>query len=56
MMLRYALQTVRDRKAGFLGTFLALLCAEREALVRARLELGRAHPLYARRGTRTPRR
>lgn len=27
MMLRYALQTVRDRKAGFLGAFLALLCA-----------------------------
>ncbi|UQX03305.1 ABC transporter permease [Streptomyces sp. RerS4] len=27
MMLRYALQTVRDRKAGFLGAFVALLCA-----------------------------
>ncbi|MEV0413603.1 FtsX-like permease family protein [Streptomyces sp. NPDC050448] len=27
MMLRYALQTVRDRKAGFLGSFVALLCA-----------------------------
>lgn len=27
MMLRYALQTVRDRKAGFLGAFLALWCA-----------------------------
>ncbi|MFF3215069.1 FtsX-like permease family protein [Streptomyces sp. NPDC002886] len=27
MMLRYALQTVRHRKAGFLGAFLALLCA-----------------------------
>ncbi|MBM7170766.1 ABC transporter permease [Streptomyces sp. G44] len=27
MMLRYALQTVRDRKGGFLGAFLALLCA-----------------------------
>ncbi|MEU2392571.1 ABC transporter permease [Streptomyces sp. NPDC007369] len=27
MMLRYALQTVRDRKAGFLGAFTALLCA-----------------------------
>ncbi len=27
MMLRYALQTIRDRKAGFLGAFTALLCA-----------------------------
>ncbi|MGW6707343.1 FtsX-like permease family protein [Streptomyces sp. NPDC054956] len=27
MMLRYALQTARDRKAGFLGAFVALLCA-----------------------------
>ncbi|MET9854136.1 ABC transporter permease [Streptomyces sp. NPDC006450] len=27
MKLRYALQTVRDRKAGFLGGFLALWCA-----------------------------
>lgn len=27
MMLRHALQTVRDRKAGFLGAFVALLCA-----------------------------
>ncbi|MFG2297998.1 FtsX-like permease family protein [Streptomyces sp. NPDC048603] len=27
MMLRYALQTVRDRKAGFLGAFVALMCA-----------------------------
>lgn len=27
MMLRYALQTVRDRKTGFLGAFVALLCA-----------------------------
>ncbi|WP_412076558.1 FtsX-like permease family protein [Streptomyces xanthophaeus] len=27
MMLRYALQTLRDRKAGFLGAFMALLCA-----------------------------
>ncbi|QEV20636.1 FtsX-like permease family protein [Streptomyces alboniger] len=27
MMLRYALQTVRDRKGGFLGAFLALMCA-----------------------------
>lgn len=27
MMLRYALQTIRDRKGGFLGAFLALLCA-----------------------------
>ncbi|MER5199085.1 FtsX-like permease family protein [Streptomyces sp. NPDC002755] len=27
MMLRYALKTVRARKAGFLGAFLALLCA-----------------------------
>ncbi|MFF5703866.1 FtsX-like permease family protein [Streptomyces sp. NPDC012794] len=27
MMLRYALQTLRDRKAGFLGAFVALLCA-----------------------------
>ncbi|RKT07287.1 putative ABC transport system permease protein [Streptomyces sp. 3211.6] len=27
MMLRYALRTVRDRKAGFLGAFVALLCA-----------------------------
>ncbi|MFD6114309.1 FtsX-like permease family protein [Streptomyces yangpuensis] len=27
MMLRYALQTVRHRKAGFLGAFVALLCA-----------------------------
>ncbi|MFJ7207970.1 FtsX-like permease family protein [Streptomyces sp. NPDC098789] len=27
MMLRYALQSVRDRKAGFLGAFVALLCA-----------------------------
>ncbi|MEU1188617.1 ABC transporter permease [Streptomyces sp. NPDC005859] len=27
MMLRYALRTVRARKAGFLGAFLALLCA-----------------------------
>ncbi|MGW2030186.1 ABC transporter permease [Streptomyces sp. NPDC001811] len=27
MMLRYALQSVRARKAGFLGAFLALLCA-----------------------------
>ncbi|MBT2457080.1 FtsX-like permease family protein [Streptomyces sp. ISL-86] len=27
MMLRYALQTVRHRKAGFLGAFIALLCA-----------------------------
>ncbi|MGW6691483.1 FtsX-like permease family protein [Streptomyces sp. NPDC054961] len=27
MMLRYALQTVRDRKAGFLGAFVALWCA-----------------------------
>jgi len=26
-MLRYALQTVRDRKAGFFGAFVALLCA-----------------------------
>ncbi|MET9568196.1 hypothetical protein ABZY34_03460 [Streptomyces virginiae] len=34
MMLRYALQTVRDRKAGFLGAFVALLWAT--ALVTAR--------------------
>ncbi|MFJ3837600.1 FtsX-like permease family protein [Streptomyces sp. NPDC090054] len=27
MMLRYALQTVRDRTAGFLGAFVALVCA-----------------------------
>ncbi|MEV0255536.1 FtsX-like permease family protein [Streptomyces sp. NPDC050732] len=27
MMLHYALQTVRDRKGGFLGAFLALMCA-----------------------------
>ncbi|MEV0323155.1 FtsX-like permease family protein [Streptomyces sp. NPDC050658] len=27
MMLRYALRTVRDRKGGFLGAFLALMCA-----------------------------
>ncbi|MFD7032251.1 FtsX-like permease family protein [Streptomyces sp. NPDC059917] len=27
MMLRYAFQSVRDRKAGFLGAFVALLCA-----------------------------
>ncbi|MGA4846332.1 FtsX-like permease family protein [Streptomyces sp. G5(2025)] len=27
MMLRYALQTVRERKGGFLGAFLALMCA-----------------------------
>ncbi|TGB08202.1 FtsX-like permease family protein [Streptomyces sp. MZ04] len=27
MMLRYALQTVRARKGGFLGAFLALMCA-----------------------------
>ncbi|MEU9156908.1 ABC transporter permease [Streptomyces sp. NPDC048417] len=27
MMLRYALRTIRARKAGFLGAFLALLCA-----------------------------
>ena len=27
MMLRYALQTVRARMAGFLGAFLALMCA-----------------------------
>ncbi|MFJ7292436.1 ABC transporter permease [Streptomyces collinus] len=27
MMLRYALKTVRARKAGFLGSFLALMCA-----------------------------
>ncbi|MFJ7157966.1 FtsX-like permease family protein [Streptomyces sp. NPDC101118] len=27
MMLRFALQTVRDRKAGFLGAFVAFLCA-----------------------------
>ncbi|WP_157879660.1 hypothetical protein [Streptomyces yangpuensis] len=27
MMLRYALQTVRHRNAGFLGAFVALLCA-----------------------------
>lgn len=27
MMLRYALQTLRDRKAGFVGAFMALLCA-----------------------------
>ncbi|MEV0094406.1 FtsX-like permease family protein [Streptomyces sp. NPDC050738] len=27
MMLRYALQTVRDRKGGFLGAFVALMCA-----------------------------
>ncbi|MFF3624056.1 FtsX-like permease family protein [Streptomyces sp. NPDC002467] len=27
MMLRYALQTIRDRKAGFLGAFVALFCA-----------------------------
>ncbi|GAA0310813.1 FtsX-like permease family protein [Streptomyces polychromogenes] len=27
MMLRYALRTVRHRKAGFLGAFVALLCA-----------------------------
>ncbi|MDQ0774073.1 putative ABC transport system permease protein [Streptomyces aurantiacus] len=27
MMLRYALQTVRHRKGGFLGAFLALMCA-----------------------------
>ncbi|MEV7526033.1 ABC transporter permease [Streptomyces sp. NPDC091371] len=27
MMLRYALRTIRDRKAGFLGAFVALLCA-----------------------------
>ncbi|UQT55865.1 ABC transporter permease [Streptomyces durmitorensis] len=27
MMLGYALQTVRDRKGGFLGAFLALMCA-----------------------------
>ncbi|MBO1335832.1 FtsX-like permease family protein [Streptomyces sp. VRA16 Mangrove soil] len=33
MMLRYALQTVRDRKGGFLGAFLALMCAS--ALVTA---------------------
>lgn len=27
MMLRYALQTIRDRKGGFLGAFTALMCA-----------------------------
>ncbi|MFD9076231.1 ABC transporter permease, partial [Streptomyces lasiicapitis] len=27
MMLRYALQTIRDRKGGFLGAFIALMCA-----------------------------
>ncbi|MFI9780704.1 FtsX-like permease family protein [Streptomyces sp. NPDC051956] len=27
MMLRYALHTLRDRKGGFLGAFLALMCA-----------------------------
>ncbi|MEV6399329.1 FtsX-like permease family protein [Streptomyces sp. NPDC051907] len=27
MMLRYALQTIRDRKGGFLGAFAALMCA-----------------------------
>jgi putative ABC transport system permease protein len=27
MMLRYALRSVRARKAGFLGAFLALMCA-----------------------------
>ncbi|MFK0102590.1 FtsX-like permease family protein [Streptomyces sp. NPDC091040] len=27
MMLRYALRTIRHRKAGFLGAFLALMCA-----------------------------
>ncbi|MEW2418584.1 FtsX-like permease family protein [Streptomyces sp. NPDC046866] len=27
MTLRFALQTIRDRKAGFLGAFVALLCA-----------------------------
>ncbi|MFI8933662.1 FtsX-like permease family protein [Streptomyces sp. NPDC053474] len=27
MMLRYALQTIRDRKGGFLGAFVALMCA-----------------------------
>ncbi|MFF2509133.1 FtsX-like permease family protein [Streptomyces sp. NPDC058067] len=27
MLLRYALHTVRDRKGGFLGAFLALMCA-----------------------------
>ncbi|MEW2484781.1 FtsX-like permease family protein [Streptomyces sp. NPDC048411] len=27
MMLRYALQTIRDRKGGFLGALLALMCA-----------------------------
>ncbi|SCF88400.1 FtsX-like permease family protein [Streptomyces sp. Ncost-T10-10d] len=27
MMLRYALQTIRDRRGGFLGAFLALMCA-----------------------------
>lgn len=27
MMLRYALQTIRDRKGGFVGALLALMCA-----------------------------
>lgn len=50
MMLRYALQTLRDRKAGFLGAFVALLCAA--ALVTAcgtLLEAGRHPPRQLRR-------
>ncbi|WP_416967465.1 FtsX-like permease family protein [Streptomyces sp. 4F14] len=55
MMLRYALKTVRARRAGFLGAFLALLCAS--ALVTAcgtLLETGLRGTIRTERYTATP--
>ncbi|MEV6753524.1 FtsX-like permease family protein [Streptomyces sp. NPDC051214] len=55
MMLRYALQTVRDRKGGFLGAFLALMCAA--ALITAcgtLLETGLRGTIHTERYAATP--
>lgn len=55
MMLRYALRTVRDRKGGFLGALLALMCAA--ALVTAcgtLLETGLRGPIVTERYAATP--
>jgi len=55
MMLRYALQTVRARKGGFLGAFLALMCAA--ALITAcgtLLETGLRGPIRTERYAATP--
>lgn len=55
MMLRYALQTVRDRRGGFLGAFLALMCAA--ALITAcgtLLETGLRGTIHTERYAATP--